>query len=72
MEHLELARKALRDRLLGMGMHPSMASELANGPRRPNIKTAAEIEKRIGIAPSAWVDGPPLEAMWAIIKRTAE
>ena len=71
-EHLELARKALRDRLLGMGFHPSMASELVNGPRKPNLKTATKIEQRVGIPASAWSDGPPLQEMWDIIKRASE
>jgi transcriptional regulator with XRE-family HTH domain len=70
-ERLRLAQKALRDRLMEMGISRSMASELASGQRKPSLETAANIETTIGIPASAWTRAVPLQEMWDIIVKDA-
>lgn len=68
----DLARHALKTRLLAIGIDRFMTSKFVNGKRRPSLETATRIERAIGIPASAWADGPPLREVWAQITKRSE
>lgn len=49
---------ALREKL---NISTSYASELANGKRLPSLTLAVQIQEKLGIPASAWLDQKPVE-----------
>lgn len=65
-------RLALADMLREIGVSHTSASELVNGKKKPSLARAADIEKRLGIPATAWVERVPIKETLEIMKRRCE
>lgn len=54
--HVTADPETLARALVGVGISPSYASELARKKRTPSLKKAVLIEQRLGISPRWWID----------------
>ena len=69
MQDLDLTRIALSRRLTSLGYPSSTVSDYVHGRAKPSLERAAEIEAKIGIPASAWVNGVPLAEMQAELNK---
>lgn len=68
----QLAKKALTQALLSIGISDGQASDIIKGTKKPSLDRAVEIEERIGIPASAWAKHTHLDEMWKIIAERAK